>query len=59
MSVENGEYEEGDDCPEECGGKLEIVRGENCSCHLHPPCNACLEDCFKCDTCGHRPGVER
>jgi hypothetical protein len=45
--------EEGDFCDEEgCTGKLEVRPGENCSCHLSPPCQSCVEAPLVCGVCG-------
>ena len=49
------EPEPGAACPiEDCTGHLgdQELPGENCSCHISPPCGACLEAPYKCDTCG-------
>lgn len=52
MTSDNRTYEEGDVCPA-CGdGKLEYGEVENCSCHLCPPCNACVENPLVCNECG-------
>lgn len=45
-------YEEGGKCPECNQGKLEYPRVENCSCHIHHPCSACVDNLLKCDECG-------
>lgn len=46
------EYEEGDKCPECRDGILKYGEVENCSCHLTPPCSACLDNPFVCIECG-------
>jgi len=43
-------FDEGE-CPE-CGGKLEMPEVENCSCHIMPPCPACLRRVPTCERCG-------
>ena len=45
---------QGDDCPE-CHAEdtfLEYGPVENCSCHIHPPCSACVNNPLVCPTCG-------
>lgn len=43
-------------CPD-CGkGRLDIVAGRDCSCHLSPLCFSCVEDYLRCDACGWRSG---
>lgn len=45
--------EEGDACPvANCTGYLEFEEADNCSCHLSPPCSACLETSLFCPECG-------
>lgn len=39
-----------DDCPN-CGGALVAEPGD-CSCHISPPCNACIEAVLVCEECG-------
>src|SRR5690606_24167891 len=34
-------------------GTYEIAPVENCSCHISPPCWACVSAPLVCDTCGH------
>jgi len=47
------EYQEGDCCPEErCIGHMYYPDVENCSCHINPPCNACVDRELECDECG-------
>ena len=45
-------YEEGGPCPECETGKLEYPVPENCSCHIDPPCSACVEVQLTCGECG-------
>jgi len=45
--------EEGDHCPEsDCHGWLVYESVVGCSCHISPPCNACVENPLTCDACG-------
>ncbi len=44
------EYEEGQKCPE-CKEGLLQFRPENCSCHIHPPCSACVDAELQCNNC--------
>lgn len=49
----DGYLEEGDKCPE-CGGVMEYPHMvENCSCHISPPCSACLSVVITCSSCGY------
>ena len=51
----NGFYEEGDICPE-CGkGILEYRRVEQCTCHINPPCSACVDKPLMCNECDFEP----
>jgi len=44
--------EEGDTCSK-CGqGLMHFKPVENCSCHLHAPCSACVDNRLACDNCG-------
>lgn len=44
--------EEGNSCPEEgCFGKLEYKPVVDCSCHVCPPCSACVENPLSCNVC--------
>ena len=46
--------EEGDKCPEEgCTGTMEVGPVENCSCHISPPCSACVNNPLTCNVCGY------
>ena len=47
----NIEVSEGGKCPE-CDGKMVFPKVENCSCHINPPCSACVENRLTCDKCG-------
>lgn len=46
-------WDEGGICPKCNEGILEIERPYACSCHLHPPCSACLESYLVCNKCGY------
>jgi len=46
------EIEEGDKCPCGCGGRLGFGAVEDCSCHISPPCQACVSNPLRCDECG-------
>lgn len=35
----------------ECDGTMCLPIGENCSCHICPPCSSCLEASPTCDVC--------
>lgn len=36
-----------------CAGHYEIVRQGDCSCHIAPPCGACVGAPLICSECGH------
>lgn len=43
---------EGANCPhEDCKGTLQLEEVTGCSCHISPPCDACVEAGFECDQC--------
>lgn len=44
--------DEGDKCPKKCGGVLFYPPITNCSCHINPPCSACLSVKLTCNGCG-------
>ena len=48
---------EGDHCPECDEGLLEYQSVENCSCHISPPCNACVTNPLRCPLCGWKEDV--
>lgn len=50
-----GFYEEGDKCPECSDGKFKYVREGSCTCHINPPCSACVNQILECDKCGFQP----
>ena len=43
---------EGCPCPKDCGGMLYYPLVENCSCHINPPCAACISVKLTCNECG-------
>lgn len=45
------EVEEGDRCPI-CNLSFLVYRIENCSCHINPPCSACIDSKLECPSCG-------
>lgn len=48
-----GYLEEGDKCPEKnCKGIVDWPETEGCSCHIHPPCSACVDKLLICQDCG-------
>lgn len=48
-----GYSEEGDKCREAgCSGVLGYERVEGCSCHIAPPCHACVSNPLTCPVCG-------
>lgn len=51
MTNKKEHYEEGNVCPE-CGGILGWPVVENCSCHIRPPCEACMSAVLTCPECG-------
>lgn len=51
-AVEPGQLE-GDKCNRDgCTGIIAERAPDNCSCHINPPCHACLKDRHYCPTCG-------
>jgi hypothetical protein len=51
-------YHEGEVCNrrtgdvKRCAGIISMREVENCSCHIAPPCNACVDLRSYCDECG-------
>lgn len=39
----------------DCTGLYEYRDVENCSCHINPPCGACVENPLVCNQCGEYP----
>lgn len=45
--------DEGDICNRDgCTGRLELTESKDCSCHISPPCNSCLDIHSHCPVCG-------
>ncbi len=42
----------------ECQGTIELEDGEDCACHISPPCHYCLDRRFVCTACGICPDEE-
>ena len=51
--------EEGCNCPECKEGILDWVSNGNCSCHINPPCSACVDALLTCDKCGFQEEQEK
>jgi hypothetical protein len=50
-------YQEDDICNRDgCPGTM-VFQPENCSCHISPPCGACING-LQCDTCLTRSGPD-
>lgn len=49
--VEPHKPEEGDKCPECKKGEL-TYHVEVCTCHINPPCSACVDAPLTCNECG-------
>lgn len=52
-------YDEGDNCPL-CEKHNEVAalaytRWGDCTCHISPPCSACVDAHLQCEMCGFRP----
>lgn len=50
--------QEGNECPECSAGKMIYTRKESCSCHIHPPCSACVDAPLVCDVCDYEEEKE-
>ena len=48
--------DEGDKCPACHEGIMEPDEVENCSCHIDPPCSACVDNLMVCSICGYEEG---
>lgn len=46
------EIEEGCKCPECDKGTMGYPPVHGCSCHINPPCSACVDNLLKCNECG-------
>lgn len=57
-TAEPKEVEEGDVCAECGAGKMKYERDGGCSCHIAPPCSACVEAKLTCTKCGWRPNED-
>lgn len=44
-------HTEGDTCPHCYEGHLTVQQGENCSCHIAPPCGSCFDAPLICSEC--------
>jgi hypothetical protein len=48
--------EEGDGCYlPSCSGIYGYAPVKDCSCHISPPCNQCVENPIVCSECGSEP----
>lgn len=46
-------HEEGDNCKDEqCTGTYEFSESQNCTCHISPPCDDCVDVPLVCNECG-------
>lgn len=46
-------YEEGEVCNRGgCGGIIAESKEGDCSCHINPPCSACVNTHYYCPECG-------
>jgi len=53
------QYDEGSKCKfTDCNGTIELEKVENCSCHIDPPCQACIDTRLVCSECGWNPDEE-
>lgn len=41
-----------------CNGTMGLEKIENCSCHINPPCHACVDVRLTCSECGYDPEWE-
>lgn len=54
-----GKCEEGIICPE-CGlGFLYYPPVKDCTCHINPPCQKCVENKLTCTVCKYSPEEEK
>lgn len=45
--------EEGNTCNRDgCTGEMEYKKDGVCSCHINPPCSACVDSILTCNECG-------
>lgn len=54
MTNENLNY--GDQCPQCKNGYMEVKLPDECSCHICPPCGACIEAPLFCTKCKYTAG---
>lgn len=53
LKMENN-INEGDKCVHsDCDGVFVYTRQYECSCHISPPCSACVDAPLVCNKCGH------
>lgn len=46
-------YTEGDVCNRQgCQGHIQLTEPEGCTCHISPPCSACVSVIHYCRECG-------
>lgn len=50
--------EEGEKCQNCESGVLEFTIVKSCSCHINPPCSACVDAPLKCNNCGFEEEIE-
>lgn len=54
--VESFGVDEGEVCNRDgCSGIMWLPPVENCSCHISPPCNRCVNNGVVCKECGADP----
>lgn len=51
-------FTENDSCPKCQEGILTYPEVENCSCHINPPCQACVDNLLTCNVCDYQPELE-
>ena len=50
--MEMEKLEEGSPCPNDtCSGKMELSEIIGCTCHINPPCSACVDAGYECNQC--------
>lgn len=57
--MKNWGWKEGDSCPECVEGVLGFEPVRDCSCHINPPCSACVDNPLVCNNCGYSPAGEQ
>jgi len=58
MSDTIGTWEDEDCRRNGCAGRIKLEPVENCSCHIAPPCSACVEQVAYCPECDWRSDDE-